>query len=157
MSAALRLYEQLTEAKDDKTRARLIAEAFDELEARFPQLADLATQGHVRESELRLQKEIKEVEARLQLEIREFEGRLQLEIRELEGRLQKEIKEVEGRLQKELKELEGRLSREIEQIRLEIKALEVRLTQAIHRQTLWIVGSVGAIVGLVRVLDALIK
>jgi hypothetical protein len=37
MSAALRLYEQLTEAKDDKTRARLIAEAFDELEARFPQ------------------------------------------------------------------------------------------------------------------------
>jgi len=157
MSAALRLYEQLTEAKDDKTRARLIAEAFDELEARFPQLADLATQGHVRESELRLQKEIKEVEARLQLEIREFEGRLQLEIRELEGRLQKEIKEVEGRLQKELKELEGRLSREIEQIRLEMKALEVRLTQAIHRQTLWIVGSVGAIVGLVRVLDALIK
>ena len=135
MSAALRLYEQLTEAKDDKTRARLIAEAFDELEARFPQLADLATQGHVRESELRLQKEIKEVEARLQLEIREFEGTLQ----------------------KELKELEGRLSREIEQIRLEMKALEVRLTQAIHRQTLWIVGSVGAIVGLVRVLDALIK
>ena len=40
----------------------MIAEAFDELEARFPQLADLATQGHVRESELRLQKEIKEDE-----------------------------------------------------------------------------------------------
>ena len=69
MSAALRLYEQLTEAKDDKTRARLIAEAFDELEDRFPQLADLATQGHVRESELRLQKEIKEVEGRLRKEI----------------------------------------------------------------------------------------
>jgi len=51
--------EQLTETKDDKTRARLIAEAFDELEDRFPQHADLATQGHVRESELRLQKEIK--------------------------------------------------------------------------------------------------
>jgi hypothetical protein len=54
MSAALRLYEQLTEATDDKTRARLIAEAFDALETRFPQLSDLATQGHVRESELRL-------------------------------------------------------------------------------------------------------
>jgi hypothetical protein len=63
MSAALRLYEQLTEAKDDKTRARLIAEAFDELEARFPQLTDLATQGHLRESELRLQKEIEQVRA----------------------------------------------------------------------------------------------
>jgi len=134
MSAALRLYEQLTEAKDDKTRARLIAEAFDELEDRFPQLADLATQGHVRESELRLQKEIKEVE----------------------GRLRKEITEVEGRLRKEITEVEGRLRKEIEQIRLETKALEVRLTQAIHRQTLWIIGAVGAIVGLVRVLDALI-
>lgn len=131
MSAALRLYEQLTEAKDDKTRARLIAEAFDELETRFPQLADLATQGHVRESELRLQKEIEVV--------------------------RKEIKELEGRLRREITEAEGRLCKEIEQIRLETKALEVRLTQAIHRQTIWIVGAVGAIVGLVRVLDALIK
>jgi len=142
MSAALRLYEQLTEAKDDKTRARLIAEAFDELEARFPQLADLATQGHVRESELRLQKEIEVVRK---------------EIKELEGRLRKEITEAEGRLRKEIAEVEGRLRKEIEQIRLETKALEVRLTQAIHRQTIWIVGAVGAIVGLVRVLDALIK
>ena len=81
MSAALRLYEQLTEAKDDKTRARLIAEAFDELEARFPQLADLATQGHVRESELRLQKEIKEVEGRLRKEIKELECKFCKEIR----------------------------------------------------------------------------
>ena len=135
MSAALRLYEQLTEAKDDKTRARLIAEAFDELEARFPQLTDLATQGHVREAELRLQKEIKESE----------------------GRLRKEITELEGRLRKEITELEGRLTKEIEHIRVEVKALEVRLTQAIHRQTLWVIGAVGAIVGLVRLLDAVIK
>jgi hypothetical protein len=130
MSAALRLYEQLTEAKDDKTRARLIAEAFDELEDRFPQLADLATQGHVRESELRLQKEIKEVE----------------------GRLRKEIEVV----RKEIKEVEGRLLKEIEQVRLETKALEVRLTQAMHRQTMWIIGAVGAIVAMVRLLDAII-
>ena len=40
MSAALRLYEQLTGAEDDKTRARLIAEAFDQLKARLPQLND---------------------------------------------------------------------------------------------------------------------
>jgi hypothetical protein len=113
VSAALRLYEQLTEAKDDKTRARLIAEAFDELEDRFPQLGDLATQGHLRESELRLQKEIKEVEAALR--------------------------------------------KDIEQTRLELKTLEVRLTQAIHRQTLWVVGAVGAIVGLVRLLDVFFK
>jgi hypothetical protein len=48
MSAALKLYTQLTEATDDKTRARLIADAFDALEARFPQITDLATQSHVR-------------------------------------------------------------------------------------------------------------
>jgi predicted phage-related endonuclease len=137
MSAALRLYEQLTEAKDDKTRARLIAEAFDELEDRFPQLADLATQGHVRESELRLQKEIKEVEGRLRKEI---------EV------VRKEIKEVEGRLRKEIEAVR----KETEQIRLETKTLEVRLTHAMHRQTMWIIGAVGAIVGLVRLLDALI-
>ena len=124
MSAALRLYEQLSEAKDDKTRARLIAEAFDELEDRFPQLADLTTQGHLRESELRLEKDIKEVEASLR---------------------------------KDIKELEGSLRKEIEQTRLEMKTLEIRLTQAIHRQTLWVVGAVGAIVGLIRLLDVLSK
>ncbi|MDF9391771.1 MULTISPECIES: hypothetical protein [Methylococcus] len=100
MSVALRLYEQLTEAGEDKTRAKLIAEAFEHLEDRYPQLKDVATAGQVRETELRLQKEIKEVELKLQ----------------------KEIKEV-----------------------------EVRLTQAIHRQTLWVVGSVGAVVGVIMI------
>ncbi len=76
MSAALELYTQLTEATDDKTRARLIADAFDALETRFPQITDLATQGHLRESELRLQKEIKEVEGRLQKEIKHVEVNL---------------------------------------------------------------------------------
>jgi hypothetical protein len=52
-------------------RARLIAEAYDALGARFSRPTDLATQGHVRESELRLQKEIKEV----QKEIAEVERR----------------------------------------------------------------------------------
>jgi hypothetical protein len=122
MSAALRLYEQLTEATDDKTRARLIAEAFDALEARFPQIGDLATQGHVRESELRLQKEIKEVE----------------------GRLQKEIAEVEGRLRKEL-----------EQIRLEIKQVEVNLLRAMNAQTRWLLGGL-AVLGVVLKLADLI-
>ena len=84
MSAALELYAQLTEAPDEKTRARLIADAFDALEARFPHIGDLATQGHVRESELRLQKEIKEVEARLQKEIKEVDARLQEQLKGVE-------------------------------------------------------------------------
>jgi len=65
MSAALRLYEQLTEATDDKTRARLIAEAFEELEARFDQHAIPTPRGNLFESALRLREEIKSMQARL--------------------------------------------------------------------------------------------
>ena len=80
MSVALRLYEQLSEAQDDKTRARLIAEAFEQLEDRYPQLKDVATQAQVRETELRLQREIESV----RLEIKEVEANLRVEIKAVE-------------------------------------------------------------------------
>jgi chromosome segregation ATPase len=121
---ALHLYEQLTEAPDDRTRAKLIAEAFGQLEEHYPRLQELATAGHVRESELRLQKEIEGV----RLEIKEVEGKLQKEIREVEGTLQKEIEGV--RL--EIREVEGKLQKEIEGVRLEIKEVELRLQREIR-------------------------
>jgi len=96
--SALHIYEQLTDAPDDKTRARIIAEAIGQLEDRYPQLKEVATQPQLRETELRLQKEIKEVEANLQKEIQQT----RLEIKEVEAKLQKEIKEVEARLSKEI-------------------------------------------------------
>jgi hypothetical protein len=43
MSIALQLYIQLIAAKDDKTRARAIAEAFDALETRLTQLTAQTT------------------------------------------------------------------------------------------------------------------
>ena len=85
--SALHIYEQLTDAPDDKTRARIIAEAIGQLEDRYPQLREVATQSQLRETELRLQKEIKEVEANLQKEIQQT----RLEIKEVEARLSKEI------------------------------------------------------------------
>jgi chromosome segregation ATPase len=85
--SALHIYEQLTDAPDDKTRARIIAEAIGQLEDRYPQLREVATQPQLRETELRLQKEIKEVEAKLQKEIQQT----RLEIKEVEARLSKEI------------------------------------------------------------------
>ncbi|MDD5037228.1 MAG: hypothetical protein PHE55_21075 [Methylococcaceae bacterium] len=124
MSVTLRLYEQLTEAGEDKTRAKLITEAFEQLEDRYSQLKDVATHGQVRESELRVQKEFKEVEARLQKEIRKVEGKVREGIREVEAK-----------------------------VRVEIRDMEVKLTQAIHRQTLWMIGSVGAVIGLIRLLE----
>ncbi|MBK1706271.1 hypothetical protein [Halochromatium glycolicum] len=83
MSAALDLYAKLTEATDEKERAHLIASAFDALEARFIQINEQATQGHVRENELRLQKEIKEVGARLQEQLKDIE----LQIKQFEVNL----------------------------------------------------------------------
>ena len=173
MSVALKVFEQLTEAGEDRNKARVIAEAFEHLEERYPQLKEVATQGQVRETELRLQKEIegvrleiKEVEAKLtkeiegvRLEIREVEAKLtkeieavRLEIREVEAKLTREIEAV--RL--EIKELEVRLARDIEQNRREIREVEIRLTQTIHRQTLWVVGSVGAVVASIRLLEWLL-
>ncbi|MDP2834181.1 MAG: DUF1640 domain-containing protein [Pseudomonadota bacterium] len=138
MGVALKLYEQLTEAGEDKERARLIAEAFEKLEERYPELRDMATQGHVRESELRLKIEIAEVEGRLRKEI---------------VAVQIEIKEVEGRLKIEIAEVEGRLRKDIAAVQIGLKELDAKMASALHRQTLWVVGSVGAIVGLIRLLD----
>ena len=61
MTSVVELYEALTSAEDDRARARVIAEAFARLEDRDPHLPELATQGHLRETELRLQKEIEQV------------------------------------------------------------------------------------------------
>ncbi|WNV05362.1 hypothetical protein RP726_02860 [Candidatus Methylospira mobilis] len=106
MSVALRLYEQLTEAPDERTKARLIAEAFEQLEERYPQLKGVATQSQVRETELRLQKEIKEVEARLAREIKEVEVRLVTEI----NKLAVEIKSVDASLRLEIRSVEVKIA-----------------------------------------------
>lgn len=138
---ALHLYAQLTETTDERVKAKIIAEAFAQIEDRFPNLKEVATEQHVREGELRLQKEIRETELRLRKDIEnvrlEIEG-VRLETREVELRLHKEIegvrleiKQVEGKLGKEIKEVEGRLGKEIEGIRLEIKEVEGRLRKEI--------------------------
>jgi SMC interacting uncharacterized protein involved in chromosome segregation len=122
MNVALRVYEQLTDAGEDKVRARAIADGFEQLEERYAPLKDTATQGHLRETELRLLKEIREVELKLGNEIREVELKLGNEIREVELKLTKEIEGV--RL--EIREVELKLSREIEGVRLDVKSLEAQ-------------------------------
>ncbi|QXP88599.1 hypothetical protein [Methylococcus capsulatus] len=63
------------------------------------------------------------------------------------------VRETGLRLQKEIEEVEATLRLEIEKTRLEIHGVEVRSTQAIHRQTLWIIGAVGAVASLIRLLE----
>ena len=95
MSSSVALYEALTNAPDDRARARVIAEAFERLEERYPHLPDLATQGHVRESELRLQKEIEQVRAEIE-QVRAEVEQVRAGLRETELRLLKEIEQVRG-------------------------------------------------------------
>lgn len=152
MTAALRLYEQLTDAPDDRTRARLIAEAFDALEARFPQITDLATQGHLREGELRLQKEIKEVELRLLKEIREVEARLRMDLKELE----KQIKAIEARLTERIAGVELRLAEVERRLITEIKQVEVNLQRAMTAQTRWLLGGLAVLGAVFKLADLLI-
>ena len=87
----LELYDKLRLAPDEEARARLIAQAFSLLEARYPHLDDLVTTRELSTSELKLIKEIELVRA--------------------------ETEKVRG----ELKETELRLIKEIESVRAELK------------------------------------
>jgi multidrug efflux pump subunit AcrA (membrane-fusion protein) len=170
MSSSVALYEALTAAPDDRTRARVIAEAFERLEERYPHLPDLATEGHVRESELRLQKDIEQVRA----DLRATELRLQVEIeqvrtdlRSTELRLQAEIEQIradlrstELRLKAEIEQVRAELKADIEQIRADLHTTELRLQKEIAHVKLdllkWLVplmfAQVAAIVALVKLL-----
>jgi len=131
MSVALKLYEQLTEATDDRERFRLIADAIGALEERWPE--DIVRTKDLRETELRLQADLQ---------------RLQGDLRQTELRLQKEIEQVRRETEQ--------VRLEVERVRAEVGAVETRLHQALHRQTVWIIGAVGAVVGLIRLLDYLL-
>ncbi|RKT44436.1 coiled-coil domain-containing protein [Thiocapsa rosea] len=134
MSSSVALYEALTTAPDDRTRARVIAEAFERLEERYPHLRDLATQGHVRESELRLQREIEQVRAELKADIEQIRA---------------ELHQSELRLQKEIEQVRSDLKLDIERLRTELARTKVDLLK-------WIVplmlGQVALIAALVKLL-----
>ena len=109
MSSSVALYEALTNAPDERARARVIAEAFERLEERYPHLPELATQGHVRESELRLQKEIEQIRA----EIEQVRAELKLDIAQVRA----EIEQVRAELKHDIEQLRAALQLDIEQVR----------------------------------------
>jgi len=141
MGLALRLYEQLDEATDDRARFRLIVDAIGRLEDGWPRPGEIARSADVREAELRLQLEIEGVRK---------------EIREVELRLEAEIEGV----RKEIKEVELQLKAEIEGVRKEIKEVELRLQREIiqskNELLKWLVplmlAQVAAIAALVKLL-----
>ncbi|WP_295434729.1 DUF1640 domain-containing protein [uncultured Thiodictyon sp.] len=122
MSSVVALYDALASAPDERTRARVIAEAFERLEERYPHLPDLATQGHVRETELRLQKEIEQVRA--------------------------ELRATELRLQKEIEQLRAELKLDIERVRSEVTHTKIDLLKWIIPLMFAQVGAIAALVKL---------
>jgi hypothetical protein len=81
MSAqVLDIYERLALATDDRTRARIIAEASGALEDRYPQLSDLATRTHLTEIEYKLAKDIERTRLELTKKIEQVRADLHIEL-----------------------------------------------------------------------------
>ncbi len=94
-ASVIELYEQLVNAPDERTRARLIAEAISEVDSHYPRLKEVATRHELKETELRLTREI--------------------------GQIRLEIEQVRADLSKEIEQVRADLSKEIEQVRAEVK------------------------------------
>ncbi len=108
-SSVLDLYDRLRRAPDDETRARIIAEAFEALEERYPHLGDMATRTDLSETELRLVKEIEQV----RLETEAVRSDLKVEIEKVRADLTKEIEKVRSDLTKEIEKTRADLTVEI--------------------------------------------
>jgi len=156
MPSSVALYEALTSAPDERARARVIAEAFERLEERYPHLPDLATQAHLRETELRLHKEIEQIRADLKADIEQVRAELKADIEQVRAELKADIEQVRAELKAdieqvraELRETELRIQKEIEVVRREIVQVKVDLLK-------WLVplmfAQVAAIAALVKLL-----
>ncbi|MBK1646853.1 DUF1640 domain-containing protein [Thiocapsa imhoffii] len=113
MSSVVELYEALASAPDERARARVIAEAFERLEERYPHLPDLVTRTHLSETELRLQKEIEQLRGEVKTEIEQLRGEVKTDIEQLRG----ELRQTELRLQKEMVQMRGDMTAAIERSR----------------------------------------
>jgi TRAP-type mannitol/chloroaromatic compound transport system substrate-binding protein len=133
MGYALKIYEAFREYGEEK--ARVLAEAFEELEKRYTQILDMATKRDLSETELRL---IKEIEA------------TRKEIKELELKLTKEVEQVRlevEEVRKEIKEVELKLTKEIEEVRKEIKEVELKLTKEIEQVRVSTIKGIAGLIG----------
>jgi gas vesicle protein len=117
MSSVVELYEALASAPDERARARVIAEAFERLEERYPHLPELVTQGHLRESELRLTREIEQLRADLTIRIEQLRGEVKTEIEQLRGEVKTEIEQLRGEVKTEIQQLRGEMTTAIERSR----------------------------------------
>jgi len=103
MGTVVELYEALASAPDERARARVIAEAFERLEERYPHLPDLATRQHLRETELRLLKEIEQLRGEVKTDIEQLRGEVRTQIEQLRGEVRTQIEQLHGEVRTEIK------------------------------------------------------
>ncbi len=116
-TSIIELYDRLRTAPDDEARARIIAEAFEALEERYPHLGETATRANLNETELRLIKEIEQMRADLSREIEQVRTDLKLEIAQVHSNLTLEIEKNRTEIEK----VRADLTREIERVRADLK------------------------------------
>ncbi|WP_295383726.1 DUF1640 domain-containing protein [uncultured Thiodictyon sp.] len=117
MGSVVELYEALANAPDERTRARVIAGAFERLEERYPHLPDLVTHQQLRETELRLQKEIEQLRSDLTLQIEQLRGEVRTDIEQLRGEVKTDIEQLRGEVKTDIERLRGELTTAIERSR----------------------------------------
>ena len=89
-------------APDERSRARLIAEAFERLEERYPHLPDLVAQQDLRETELRLLKEIEHLRGEVKTQIELLRGEVRTDIEHLRGEVRTQIEQLRGEVKTEI-------------------------------------------------------
>ena len=105
MSSVIDLYERLSTAEDDKARARIVAEAFEALEDRYPHLSETATRTDLSETELRLTKEIEQVRAeteKVRADLKVELEQVRVEVEKVRADLKIEIEKVRGDVRVEI-------------------------------------------------------
>ena len=140
MSIALDIYQAF---KDDETKARALAEAFDRLEQRIP--ADVATQDQLETVRLELKRDIQE----LRVEIERIRADLTAEIGRVRADLATEIERIRADLTTEIEKIRANLTTEIGSVRTDVART--------HAATLrWVTGlliaQAGVIVTLIKLL-----
>jgi type VI protein secretion system component VasF len=87
--SVIELYDKLRSAPNEEVRARVIAEAFEALDERYPHLRHMATRQDLSETELRLVKEIEQVRADLTAKVEGVRAELKVDIAHTQAALLK--------------------------------------------------------------------
>lgn len=114
MGIALKVYEAF---KNDEAKAKVLAEAFEEIEEHYLPREEAATSAQLEHVNLSLKLEIEKVRSNLKLEIENVKSELKIDI---------------------------------EKVRSD-------LIKYMNRQTIWIIGAVSVIIGMLKALDYVLK